>query len=50
LATILHYKAYNICGILEDWTGIPESTGWIPLRRMVRASRKEMLSTASITA
>lgn len=36
-----------ICLISE---GIPESTGWIPFRRMVRASRTEMLSTASITA
>jgi hypothetical protein len=29
---------------------LPESTGWMPLRRMVRASRTEIPSTASITA
>lgn len=36
-----------MCRVYQN---VPERTGWTPLRRMVTARRKEMLSTASITA
>lgn len=36
--------------ILHFFLDIPESTGWTPLRRIVRASKTEMSSTALITA